>query len=116
MPRRAAWAPAGGVTWRGRRLMLNPHNRLIRIGEPPPWPLPLPPAGTVRWRCAYCGLEGTWEELHTVACSYVYPPCPSCGQTPECAPDCRGIAEALSDSRVHIIGSLDPDLRKAWRQ
>lgn len=92
---------------------MNPHNWLSRISELPAWPLPLPPADTIRWRCQYCGMEGTWEELHAVACSYVYPPCPSCGQTPECSPDCRGIAEALNGPGVHIIGTFDPNRPKA---
>jgi len=87
---------------------MNPHNRLTRIDAVPPWPLPLPPVETVRWRCYYCDAEGTWEELHSIACSYVYPPCPSCGQTPECALDCRAIAKALAGPGVHIIGTFDP--------
>ena len=92
---------------------LNPHNWLTRITPVLPWPLQPHPSDVIRWRCQYCDAEGTWEELHTVACAYVYPPCRSCGQTPECAPDCRGIAEALADPRVHLVGSLNSNLPKA---
>jgi hypothetical protein len=59
---------------------LNPHNYLSALD-------PRGPADR-RWECQYCGDTGTYEELLTRACSYPYPPCESCGQTPECARDC----------------------------
>jgi hypothetical protein len=80
---------------------LNPHNSLLAIDPP----------GTQnrRWRCQYCGVEGFYENLRTVACTYVYPPCDHCGETPECAPDCKGIAAALSDGGVYLAGFVGAD-------
>jgi len=71
---------------------LNPHNWLTAL-SPPHTP-------NRRWRCEYCQLEGLYDELREVAC---YPPCEYCGQTPECAIDCHGIAEALGRPDVHLI-------------
>lgn len=67
---------------------MNPHN----------WMEALDPPGRSnrRWRCHYCRAEGTVDDLLAVACTHVYPPCESCGQTPTCAADCAGISEALS--------------------
>jgi hypothetical protein len=81
---------------------LNPHNSLIAIDPPRAQP-------PRRWRCGYCGLEGLLEEVRAVACTYVYPPCEYCGQTPECAPDCKGIAAVLSDGGVYIAGLVGAD-------
>ncbi len=77
---------------------LNPHNWLSRLGKPP----------LDRWECRYCHAIGTYDELRAVACAYEYPPCPHCGQTPECALDCPGIAAALSSPDVHVAGTIDP--------
>ena len=84
----------------------NPHNSLIAIDPPRKHP-------PRRWRCDYCGVVGTLDEVNKVECSYEYPPCEYCGQTPECAPDCKGVALALSGAltpevNVHIAGSIDP--------
>lgn len=54
------------------------------------------------------------DEVEAVECSYNYPPCHYCGQTPECATDCPGIALALSGKLtphvdVHIVGVINPD-------
>lgn len=57
---------------------MNPHNLLTRQGAPP----------KDAWHCKYCNAKGTLKELEAKACTYVYPPCDVCGQTPECAPDC----------------------------
>lgn len=76
---------------------LNPHNRMVRLGEPL----------LDRWECAYCHATGTYDELRAIACAYEYPPCPHCGQTPECALDCSGIAAALSSPDVHVAGRID---------
>ena len=83
----------------------NPHNAMVPL-DPPHTP-------NRRWRCRYCGMVGTMEELRAAECTYEYPPCNYCGQTPECAPDCKGIALALSGAltpavNVHIAGSIDP--------
>jgi len=75
--------------------MKNPHNLLVALDPP----RDAPPR---RWRCRYCGVEGLWEEVDAAACTYVYPPCDHCGQTPTCAKDCAGIAMALA--------SLDPNV------
>ena len=80
------------------------------------WLSAIDPPGTPlarrRWKCNYCHMEGTYDALQAQPCAYVYPPCPYCGQTPECALDCEGIALALSgehpdlapDTKVHIAG------------
>jgi len=86
---------------------LNPHNSLVALDPPRKHP-------PRRWRCSYCGIEGTLEEVNAVECSYEYPPCEYCGQTPECAIDCPGISMALSgeltpEVDVHIAGAVDPD-------
>lgn len=61
-----------------------------------------------RWRCRYCGIEGLMDNVRAVECSYVYPPCPYCGQSPECAIDCEGIAKALAGEDVYIAGLPPP--------
>jgi Fe-S-cluster-containing dehydrogenase component len=77
---------------------LNPHN----------WLSALDPPGSAnrRWRCQYCGMEDFFDNLRAVACTYVYPPCEHCGETPECAQDCPGIAAALSGSGVYLVGFI----------
>lgn len=70
--------------------MPNPHN----------WLTALDPPGNYdrRWRCNYCDEEGLFGELmgpEASECSFDYPPCEHCGQTPECAPDCMGAWSAL---------------------
>lgn len=57
------------------------------------------------WRCRYCGDEGTIEQLEGT-CTYDYPACQWCGQTPECAEDCVGIRLAFSDPDIHIAGEI----------
>lgn len=78
-------------------MVKNPHNWTTCIQEVPR------PENRI-WRCNYCKMEDTYDALHDKACTYKYPPCKSCGQTPECAPDCSGIAEALSDEGVYLVG------------
>lgn len=76
----------------------NPHNYLSRQGEPP----------LDKWKCEYCGIEGTFDEVEAIECSYKYPPCEYCGQTPICASDCKGVALALSeeltDTKTYLAG------------
>ena len=79
---------------------MNPHNMLVRVGETP----------VDRWRCHYCEATGTYEELRAVACTHVYPPCSYCGQTPECASDCPGIAMALATPGVLVV-DLRPGIK-----
>jgi len=71
---------------------LNPHNHIVRQGRPP----------KDLWECQYCGMVDVYDDLRATACSYVYPPCEHCGQTPECAPDCSGIAAALATPGVRL--------------
>lgn len=79
------------------RKPLNPHNWLTALDPPRSHP-------PRRWRCNYCGKTGLMEDLEKVECTYKYPPCESCGQMPICAPDCKGIAEALSSPSVYVAG------------
>ena len=62
--------------------------------------VPLDPPGSDprRFRCVACGQVGeTINDLYDVACTAPDPdPCEWCGETPECAPDCVGVALALS--------------------
>lgn len=90
-------ADANARTSRTIGLKKNPHNMLTAIDPPRSHP-------PRRWRCYYCGVEGLMNEVREIACTYVYPPCEHCGQTPECAPDCAGIAAALSTPGVVVIG------------
>ncbi len=79
---------------------MNPHMHLEALDPPREHP-------PRRWRCVPCGAVGTLDELNAIECTFEYPPCKDCGQTPECAPDCSGIAKALSDPSVHIAGMAD---------
>ena len=80
----------------GKRL--NPHNHIIAID---------PPGMNRRWECRLCNEIGSCDDLvgpaQKNACTHVYPPCPWCGQTPECAADCAGIAAALKTPEVKVI-------------
>lgn len=71
-----------------------------------------PGAANRSWRCRYCGAAGTWEELAEKPCTHVYPPCKTCGQTPECAADCPAVLEALGRPDVHVAGMIDPKAEK----
>lgn len=74
--------------------MKNPHITLIRQGKPPlDW-----------WICKYCHQQGTYDEIENIECSYIYPPCEHCGQTPICAFNCEGILNALANSNIYIAG------------
>jgi transcription elongation factor Elf1 len=74
----------------------NPHMHLIAID---------PPGSTNRrWRCAYCGCRGVYSAVMASECMYTYPLCDRCGQAPECAPNCPGIAEVLGRDDVYVIG------------
>jgi hypothetical protein len=60
-----------------------------------------PPGAPERmWQCDYCHAVGTFEELEALECSYVYPPCEHCGQTPTCAQDCPGVLGLLGQHTV----------------
>lgn len=68
----------------------NPHLSLVALS--PPCDADDPPRV---WRCDYCGQIGTFEDFETSNCPYEHPPCNSCGKTPICATDCKGIAALL---------------------
>jgi hypothetical protein len=51
----------------------------------------------------YCKAFGKWDELAKIECTFVYPPCTACGQTPECAIDCPLIMAILGSSHVHVV-------------
>ena len=76
-------------------MLKNPHMSLVALSPP----------GTENriWKCTYCHEEGLMDEIRKTECSFVYPPCEHCGQTPECALDCSGIAMLLADPRVHLV-------------
>ncbi len=68
--------------------------------------------GTMRrWRCDYCREVGTLDVLQDEPCSYVYLPCSVCGQSPECAPDCKGIRDLLRQPGIYIAGLDRPKSR-----
>lgn len=87
-------------------MKLNPHMRLTAIDPP----RESPPR---RWRCHYCKATGLMDEVRKIACTYVYPPCEFCGQTPECSLDCPGMAAALGAPGVHVVGMKKPKLPDA---
>jgi len=72
---------------------MNPHNWLSRLGEPP----------LDRWQCQYCRVVGAFDELIRIECTYQYPLCEHCGQTPQCAPDCPGILRMLTSPGVRVV-------------
>ena len=77
---------------------INPHNVMIPTG---------PPGDLERlWKCGNCDAPASSiEELDKTPCSYEYPVCPHCGQTPICAWDCNGIWELLSSPDVYVTGA-----------
>ena len=80
---------------------LNPHCWITAL-DPPRFGERPPDEPERRWKCQYCPAQGTMAELAKITCTHVYPPCEYCGQAPECAQFCEGIAMALADSRVHV--------------
>lgn len=78
---------------------MNPHNSIVALSPPG--------IKNRRWKCRYCGEEGSCDDLmgpeQKNPCSHVYPPCKFCGQTPTCAANCTGIAAALSSPDVRVI-------------
>lgn len=61
-----------------------------------------------RWRCSYCGMEGSYTELFMKGgCTYKHEPCKHCGHAPVCAADCTGIGAALSREDVYVAGFMD---------
>lgn len=79
----------------------NPHMSMIAIDPPRKHP-------ERRWKCTYCYEVGLLDELRAIACTYVYPPCEYCGQTPECAIDCKGVLDALGRPDVYVVGPTKP--------
>lgn len=80
----------------------NPHMSITRVGV----------NGTDNWKCDYCNAQDTYEAIHETECAYEYPPCPHCGQTPECAPDCKGmmaLMQTLIDSPDVYVAGIEPD-------
>ena len=88
----------------------NPHMSLTAIDPPCPHDRSAKCncATTRRWRCHYCGAADRLDPLRATECTHVYPPCKTCGQTPECAPDCKGVLAALSQPGVTVIGGPVP--------
>jgi hypothetical protein len=60
------------------------------------------------WSCLYCNARGSLDGLRSRPCGHVYEPCECCAGregTNECALDCSGVAEALSDPGIYHAGS-----------
>lgn len=57
------------------------------------------------WRCDYCDMVGTMEEIKSVDCSHKYLPCDDCGNSPACDPKCASIERNISasDGRLAIL-------------
>jgi len=83
---------------------MNPHNVLQKVCDHPGANCRLFAPHSARWRCYYCGKEGTLSEVNEIECGHVYPPCKSCGETPTCAADCDGVWAALGSPGVRVIG------------
>ena len=72
------------------------------------------------WTCTYCKQEGTFDQMNEreasdegiefKECTHVYPPCTYCEQTPICAPDCSGVAQALGAEGVYVAGMKAPPI------
>jgi len=92
---------------------VNPHSWLTVLDPPVPPGASTSESVRRRWQCRYCSASGTWDELHQIACAYVYPPCDVCGQTPECAEDFAGIMAALGATGVRVVGASKPKLPEA---
>ena len=79
-----------------RRWVKNPHMMITALDPPREYP-------PRRWKCGYCGDSGLHDALMKRECPHVYPPCETCGETPECARDCgseactRRVAGEVSD-------------------
>lgn len=102
---------------------MNPHKWIEVLSEP----------GTEnpKWQCVYCRAFDTYDKLHAIECSYVYPPCRFCGETPTCAPFCSGITDLLEcecwkitetyptqngDAWLAAYGIFAHDLLKSWAE
>jgi len=81
--------------------MITPHNYIIRQGSPP----------LDDWKCRYCDYQGTYDELEVVACTYEYPPCSYCGETPTCTPECVG-GVVMSLKKSFMILNLQVIIRR----
>lgn len=95
---------------------MNPHNHTVALDPPD-----LTGTGKLRrWQCQMCGEIGLLDDLmgrdQKKPCAYIYPPCESCGQTPTCAPDCRGILAALSSPNVRVIQPTAPQTCSTCKQ
>ena len=80
---------------------INPHNWVSRIDRDT-----RNRSKGLLWLCRYCSVLGTLEELDKLPCSFEYPPCDYCGDTPTCTRDCKGMAAVLSMPGVVVIGGL----------
>lgn len=79
--------------------MVNPHKDMR--------PLLPPGTGPRNWVCQFCAvMRPELAELNAVECSYSYQPCKTCGESPECAPDCQSVADALNQSGVYVINDI----------
>ena len=87
-------------------MKLNPHMVMVAIDPP----RTSPPR---RWRCRYCNAVGLYDELRAIACAYKYPPCATCGQSPECAPNCAAVLDALGSPGVVVVGNGIPGADEA---
>jgi ribosomal protein L37AE/L43A len=74
----------------------SPHTNLCPTCPVPHQLVSRTAAGIDDWRCADCGEIGTMFHLEHSSCTYIHPPCSTCGQHPYCAPDCSAILSALS--------------------
>ena len=92
---------------------MNPHCWLTAIDPPCPIGATAEEGARRRWQCQYCPANGTMDELHQIECTYVYPPCSVCGQTPECAKDCKFMAAIMGSPAVHVVGAEKPKLPEA---
>jgi len=94
--------------------LMNPHNDCVTNDPPGP--------GNRRWTCRYCGASGALDDLvgpgQLAPCTYVYPPCTTCGQTPVCAADCAAVWGALANlpPGVKLVGTPPPIVDKKEKE
>lgn len=82
----------------------NPHNLLVHHKD-------IDGNFIDKWTCSYCNQSGTFAEMSEAdakeanvefkECTYTYPPCDSCKQTPICAENCSGLHATLSGNKNH---------------
>ena len=60
-----------------------------------------------KWKCMDCKQEGDLGSMSELNCEHKLPPCKTCGQTPECAPNCKAVLLAIHEEGNYVAGEDD---------